>query len=66
MQMKAVLVYRPGGPEALDYIEVPNSLAEDRGSCQFAPKPLASGEPDVLIRHEVYKWMPPLPVNHRQ
>jgi NADPH2:quinone reductase len=60
--MKAVLVHRPGGPEALDYVDVavPQPAA---GELQIKAEAFGVGQPDVLIRSGVYKWMPPLPAN---
>lgn len=60
--MKAVLVYRPGGPEALEYVDVPIP-APGPGEVQIRAEAFGVGQPDVLIRRGVYKWMPPLPVN---
>ena len=58
--MKAVLVHRPGGPEALDYVdrEIPQPGPHD---VQIRAEAFGVGQPDVLIRRGVYKWMPPLP-----
>jgi NADPH2:quinone reductase len=60
--MKAVLVQRPGGPEALDYVdqEIPQPGPHD---VQIRAEAFGVGQPDVLIRSGVYKWMPPLPAN---
>jgi NADPH:quinone reductase len=60
--MKAVLVHRPGGPEALDYVEVAIP-SPGPGEVQIRAEAFGVGQPDVLIRRGVYKWMPPLPVN---
>ena len=60
--MKAVLVHRPGGPEALDVVDlaVPEPGA---GEVQIKAEAFGVGQPDALIRRGVYKWMPPLPAN---
>ena len=60
--MKAVQVQQPGGPEALDYVEldVPRPGPHD---VQIAAEAFGVGQPDVLIRRGVYKWMPALPAN---
>jgi NADPH2:quinone reductase len=60
--MKAVLVHRPGGPEALQYLDVP---APQIGDCDvlIRAETFGVGQPDRLIRSGVYKWMPPLPAN---
>ena len=60
--MKAVLVRRPGGPEALEYSEVLlPGLGE--GDVLIRARAFGVGQPDRLIRSGVYKWMPPLPAN---
>ena len=60
--MKAVLVHRPGGPEALQYQDVP---APQLGETDvlIRAETFGVGQPDKLIRSGVYKWMPPLPAN---
>ena len=60
--MRAVLVRQPGGPEALELVEVPVP-APDAGQVQIRAEAFGVGQPDVLIRRGVYKWMPPLPAN---
>src|SRR3954465_1414285 len=60
--MKAVLVHRPGGPEALDVVDV--AIPEpSAGEVQIKAEAFGVGQPDALIRRGVYKWMPPLPAN---
>jgi NADPH2:quinone reductase len=60
--MKAVLVHRPGGPEALQYQDVPTpALGEN--DVLIRAETFGVGQPDKLIRSGVYKWMPPLPAN---
>jgi NADPH:quinone reductase len=60
--MKAVLVHRPGGPEALQYQDVPQpKLGEN--DVLIRAETFGVGQPDKLIRSGVYKWMPPLPAN---
>jgi NADPH2:quinone reductase len=60
--MKAVLVHRPGGPEALQYQDVPiPQLGET--DVLIRAETFGVGQPDKLIRSGVYKWMPPLPAN---
>ncbi|MBR1191149.1 zinc-dependent alcohol dehydrogenase family protein [Bradyrhizobium sp. AUGA SZCCT0160] len=60
--MKAVLVHRPGGPDALQYQDVPEpKLAET--DVLIRAETFGVGQPDKLIRSGVYKWMPPLPAN---
>src|SRR5205809_2471660 len=60
--MKAVLVHRPGGPDALQYQDVPQPAP---GETEVLIRAMAFGvgQPDKLIRSGVYKWMPPLPAN---
>jgi NADPH2:quinone reductase len=60
--MKAVLVQRPGGPEALDYVDlgIPQPGPHE---VQIRAEAFGVGQPDVLIRRGIYKWMPPLPAN---
>jgi NADPH:quinone reductase len=60
--MKAALVHQPGGPDALDYVDLPVP-APGPGQVQIRAEVFGVGQPDVLIRRGVYKWMPPLPAN---
>ncbi|TYO65843.1 zinc-dependent alcohol dehydrogenase family protein [Bradyrhizobium hipponense] len=60
--MKAVLVRQPGGPDALEMVELPEPLPA-AGQVQIRAEAFGVGQPDVLIRRGVYKWMPPLPAN---
>lgn len=60
--MKAVLVHRPGGPEALQYQDVPEPEFGD-DDVLIRAETFGVGQPDKLIRSGVYKWMPPLPAN---
>ena len=60
--MKAVLVHRPGGPEALQYQDV--AMPEvGESDVLIRAETFGVGQPDKLIRSGVYKWMPPLPAN---
>jgi NADPH:quinone reductase len=61
-QMKAVLVRQVGGPDALEYVDLPRPAPGPR-DVQIRAEAFGVGQPDVLIRRGVYKWMPPLPVN---
>src|SRR3984885_4155654 len=60
--MKAVLVQRPGGPDGLGYVDlgIPQPGLHD---VQIRAEAFGVGQPDVLIRRGVYKWMPALPAN---
>jgi NADPH2:quinone reductase len=60
--MKAVLVHQPGGVDALDLVDLPVP-APGAGQVQIRAEAFGVGQPDVLIRRGVYKWMPPLPAN---
>jgi len=60
--MKAVLVHRPGGPEALQYQDVAVPELGDN-DVLIRAETFGVGQPDKLIRSGVYKWMPPLPAN---
>jgi len=60
--MKAVLVSQPGGPEALELVDLPVPVPGE-GQVQIRAEAFGVGTPDVLIRRGVYKWMPPLPAN---
>ena len=62
VQMRAVLVHWVGGPEALEYVEVPRPDPGPK-EVQIRAEAFGVGQPDVLIRQGIYKWMPPLPVN---
>ena len=58
--MKAIVVRTPGGPEALECVELP--LPEPGpGQARVKAVAIGVGRPDALIRSGRYKWMPPLP-----
>ncbi|MFM9927266.1 zinc-dependent alcohol dehydrogenase family protein [Variovorax sp. H27-G14] len=59
--MRAVLVRTPGGPEALEQVELPVPACGP-GQVLVRAGAIGAGGPDVLIRNGTYKWMPPLPV----
>ena len=58
--MKAISLKRPGGPEALEYVDVPTPKP---GPGEVLVKAHAIGVcwPEVLVRRGTYAWMPPLP-----
>lgn len=58
--MKAVVVHRPGGPEALELADLPLPQPGP-GQVRIRARAIGVGRPDVLIRQGSYKWMPPLP-----
>jgi NADPH2:quinone reductase len=60
--MKAVQVQRPGGPEALEYVELDMPKPGPQ-QVLIEAEAFGVGQPDVLIRRGIYKWMPPLPAN---
>lgn len=60
--MKTVLIHRPGGPEALSYEDAPVP-AYGPDDVLIRAVAFGVGQPDVLIRKGIYKWMPPLPAN---
>ncbi len=60
--MKAILVRKPGGPDALEIVDAPMPVP-GRGDVLIRAAAFGVGQPDALIRRGVYKWMPPLPAN---
>jgi len=58
--MRAIRLERPGGPEALEYVDVPTPKP---GPGEVLVKAHAIGVcwPEVLVRRGTYAWMPPLP-----
>jgi NADPH2:quinone reductase len=58
--MRAVQVRTPGGPEALELVELPMPVCK-AGEVRVRAEAIGAGGPDVLIRNGTYKWMPPLP-----
>ncbi|VCU71685.1 Quinone oxidoreductase 1 [Pigmentiphaga humi] len=58
--MRAVQVRVPGGPDALDLVELPVPACGP-GEVLVRAAVIGAGGPDVLIRKGIYKWMPPLP-----
>ena len=58
--MKVVHLRQTGGPEVLEYTDVP--LPEPgQQQVRVRAHAIGVGKPDVLIRQGSYKWMPPLP-----
>lgn len=58
--MKAILLRQPGGPEALEYVDLPTPDVPP-GHARVKAAAIGVGRPDVMIRTGKYKWMPPLP-----
>ena len=58
--MKAIRLEKVGGPEMLEYVDVPTPVP---GTGQVLVKAHAIGVcwPEVLVRRGTYAWMPPLP-----
>ena len=58
--MKAILLRRPGGPDALEYTDVPTPVPSDDEVLVKADT-IGVSMPEVLVRRGTYAWMPPLP-----
>jgi NADPH2:quinone reductase len=58
--MKAIRLERPGGPEALAYVEVPTPRPGP-GEVLVQAHAIGVCWPEVLVRRGTYAWMPPLP-----
>jgi NADPH2:quinone reductase len=58
--MKAIQFSQTGGPEVLEYVDLPDPTAGP-GEVLVKAHAFGVGKPDVLLRSGVYKWMPPLP-----
>jgi NADPH2:quinone reductase len=58
--MKAIVLRRPGGPEALEYTEVPRPVPRENEVLVQADT-IGVSMPEVLVRRGAYAWMPPLP-----
>ena len=58
--MKAVQFKETGGPEVLEYVDLPDPTP---GPSEVLVKATSFGigKPDYLLRSGIYKWMPPLP-----
>lgn len=58
--MKAILIRTPGGPSALEPVDLPVP-EPGPGQARVRAHAIGVGRPDVLMRQGTYKWMPPLP-----
>src|SRR4029077_8401182 len=58
--MKAIQISRTGGPDALDYVEVPTPPAGP-GEGLVKPDSIGVNYFDTMIRIGRYRWMPKLP-----
>lgn len=59
--MRAVMVRVPGGPEALELVNIPEPRPAP-GEVRVRAQAIGIGKPDVMVRRGIYPWMPPLPV----
>lgn len=51
--MKAILLRRPGGPEALEYVEVPTPVPGE-GKVLVKADTIGVSMPEVLVRRDTY------------
>lgn len=58
--MKAIQISRTGGPEVLQYVEVPTPRPTPSQVLVRAHS-IGVNMPEVLVRRGVYRWSPPLP-----
>lgn len=58
--MHAVLLKTPGGPGALEFVELPTPTP-GLGEVRVRAQAIGLGRPDVMMRTGKYKWMPALP-----
>lgn len=58
--MKAVQFSRTGGPEVLEYVDLPDPTPGP-GEVLVKAHAFGVGKPDMLLRSGIYKWMPQLP-----
>ena len=58
--MRAIQIFKTGGPEVLEEVEVPTPNPGP-GEIRVKAETIGIGRADVLVRKGTYKWMPPLP-----
>ena len=58
--MKAIQIAASGGPDVLDYVDVPTPVPGE-GEVLVRAHAIGVGKPDVLFRTGAYRWRPPLP-----
>lgn len=58
--MKAIQITVAGGPNVLNYVDVPTPIPGE-GEVLVRAHAIGVGKPDVLFRTGVYRWRPPLP-----
>ena len=59
-KMKAIQIRSTGGPEVLEYVDLPDPQPGPADAIVRA-EVIGVGKPDVMIRTGVYPWMPSLP-----
>jgi NADPH:quinone reductase len=59
--VKAIRMERTGGPEVLEFVEVPTPVPGP-GQALVKAHTIGVNMPEVLVRSGRYGWMPPLPV----
>jgi NADPH:quinone reductase len=57
---EAILLRRPGGPSALEYVDVPTPVPS-YGEVLVKADTIGVSMPEVLVCKGAYAWMPPLP-----
>jgi NADPH2:quinone reductase len=58
--MKAIQFSRPGGPDVLQYVDLPTP-SPGPGEVLIKAHAIGVSMPEVLVRKGAYPWMPPLP-----
>ncbi len=58
--MKAIQMHRTGGPEVLDFVDLPTP-EPGPGEVLVQAESIGIGMPEILVRTGRYAWMPPLP-----
>jgi NADPH:quinone reductase len=58
--MKAIQIQRTGGPEVLEYIEIPTP-SPGPGQVLVKADSIGVCMPEIMVRRGEYHWMPPLP-----
>jgi NADPH2:quinone reductase len=60
LNMKAVMLEKPGPPEALRYVDVQKPIPGP-GKVLVRAHTIGVGMPEIMVRRGEYPWMPPLP-----
>ncbi len=58
--MKAIQIQRTGGPEVLEYVELPTPKA-NASQVLVRAHTIGVNMPEVFVRRGTYRWSPPLP-----